>query len=74
MFRTASSPIIETFETWPLAGAYRMRWGQDVNGDMWVTVENGSGECETVLPYQHYLDMEHSEAVVRELPRNLDEL
>ena len=71
MRRIALSPIIETLETWPLAGAYRLRWGQDAGGDLWVAVENGQGDCESVVPYQAYLDMENSErAVVRELPRS----
>ena len=58
--RRAESPIIETLDTWPLAGAYHMRWGRDGEGDLWVAVESADGRCEAILPYQTYLDMEES--------------
>jgi hypothetical protein len=58
--RQARSPITQTLETWPLAGEYRMRWGRDPEGGMWVAVESADGKCEGVLPYQTYLDMERS--------------
>lgn len=73
MLKSASSPIIETLDTWPLANAHKLRWGSDLDGQLWVAVENREGECESVLPYRDYLDMEASDfAVVRELPRRAD--
>ena len=64
------NPIVETLEYWPLAGSFRMRWGQDASGEMWVAVENARGDCQFLLPYQDYLDMESSPHVTaRELPR-----
>ena len=58
MRRAFNSPITHIIETWPLAGTYHMRWGRDVEGQLWVSVENHKGECEAFLPYKDYLDME----------------
>lgn len=65
MQRRFVSPIRETLETWPLAGAYRMRWGADEAGEMWVTVENRDGDCEAVLPYRTYIEMGDSRRAVQ---------
>jgi hypothetical protein len=56
--RQAASPIQETLATWPLAGTHRMRWGQDEEGGLWVTVETERGDCQTAMPYQSYLEIE----------------
>jgi hypothetical protein len=56
--RFVDSPITTTYETWPLAGAYHLRWGRDGEGEMWVAVENENGACKAVLPYTTYLQME----------------
>lgn len=58
--RQAASPISETLATWPLAGTHRMRWGQDQEGGLWVAVETERGDCQTVMPYQSYLEIEDS--------------
>ncbi len=50
------SPIQETLDVWPLAGAYHLRWGTDTEGTMWVAVENEYDNCRFFQKYDEYLD------------------
>ncbi len=56
MTAVTDSPIILTLETWPLAGRFRLAWGSDESGQLWVAVQNADGECRGVLPYKDYLE------------------
>ena len=55
MRHNMTSPIVETYETWPLENRYRMRWGRDGEGQLWVSVEDEKGRCEGYLLYREYL-------------------
>ena len=58
MKRAYESPIRRTWDIWPLAGEYSLRWGCDETGEMWVAVEDGDGECESAITYREYLAFE----------------
>lgn len=56
MRRFCLSPIVVTFETWPLINEFKANWGRDENGELWVAVENRHGDCEGYVPYREYLE------------------